>query len=279
MPQPSIDQAFITKFNDDVHLAFQQRKSKLRGTVRTDADVQASKVRFQKLGAIVAQAKTRHGDIPPSNGAHTWVEATMVDRYTLDYVDKLDLTKLSIPVRAGYVQNHSSAFARETDDQILASMVAGATVTFGSYSGNLTRNNVLGWIEGLDTADVDDDMQRWAAISMRGWNHLMCIPEFTNSQYVGPDLPWAKHVEARTWNGVHWIKHNRLPGKGTSQVKFYLWHTIAVGHGIADEVDITWDWENPKKSWSAAGSMSMGAVVIDPTGLVEGHFDDTAALP
>lgn len=283
MAVPTIDQAFITKFNTDVHLSYQQEQSKLRGTVRTDADVTASKVRFQKLGAIVANSKSRTGEIPPSNPQHSYVEATMVDKYTLDWVDKLDLTKLNVDVRGNYVKIHSMAFARDTDDQIIKAMVDGATVTYAGggadYALNLDINTVLGWVEQLDQAEIPDDMQRYGLITPRGWNWLLRSKEFSNSQYVGPDLPFARHMEVRTWNGIHWIKSNRLPGARTATAKYYLWHQRAVGHGINEEVNITWDWENERKSWSAAGSMSMGACVIDANGLIEGRFNDTLALP
>jgi hypothetical protein len=201
------------------------------------------------------------------------------DYYTLDWIDKLDLNKLNIDVRGNYVKVHAAAFARQTDDIIIAAMVSGATVTFGDYSKNLDSRTVMSWIEKLDDAYVQDDMQRYALITPRGWNWLLTKKEFSNSQYVGPDMPFARHMEVRTWNGVHWIKSNRTPGKSTSNCKMYLWHMRAVGHGINEEVSITWDWENERKSWSGAGSMSMGAVVIDANGVVEGHFDDTLALP
>lgn len=282
MALPTIDQAFITKFNTDVHLAYQQTESKLRGTVRTDADVTATKVRFQKLGTLTAGSKTRTGEIPASNPAHSYVDVTMSDYYTLDWVDKLDLTKLNIDIRGNYVKLHAAAFARQTDDLIIAAMNSGYTVSYNGgadYTYNLDRNNVLAWIEVLDKAYVPDDMQRYALITPRGWNWLLCLKEFSNSQYVGPDLPFARHMEVRTWNGVHWIKSNRLPGAGTTSAVYFLWHLRAVGHGINSEVSITWDWENDRKAWSAAGDMSMGSAVIDPIGLVAYRVNDTLALP
>lgn len=281
MAVPTIDQAFIEKFNADVHLSYQQEMSKLRGCVRTDADVKASKVRFQKLGPIVAGTKARQGEIPPSNPLSSYVEATMTDYYTLDYVDALDLTKLNIDIRANYVKIHSMAFARQTDDIIIGAMASGATQTYGSYTpgNNLDRNTILAWIEQLDVNEVPDDMQRYGLITPHAYNFMMTQKEFANSLYTGPDLPFVRKSEVRTWLGVHWIKSNRLPGRGTSTCKMYIWHYRAVGHGINEEISITWDWENERKAWSAAGSMSMGATVIDPNGLIEGHFDDTAAFP
>ena len=52
----------------------------------------------------------------------------------------------------------------------------------------------------------------------------------------------------------------------------------AVGHGINSELATSWDWENTRRAWSMSGSMSMGATVIDATGIVEVRLDDTTAL-
>lgn len=280
MAAPTVDQAFITKFNSDVHIAYQQMSSKLRGLVRTDGQVNGSVVRFQKMGNLNTVTKARNGEIPLQNVTHSYVEATMSDHYTAVQVDELDLNKLNIDVRAGLVTNMSGAFGRKTDDILIDAMEAGATVNFGGYSGNLTRNVALQIGEELDTRNVPDDGMRFCVVSPRGWNHLMCIDQFVRSDYVGPDLPFKKMgIEVRTWNRLHWMVHNYLPGAQTSQVKYYAWHPTAVGHGIGAEVRTMWDWELRKWSWLGAGAMSMGATVIDANGLIEIRLNDTASLP
>lgn len=278
---PQIDDAFITKFNRDAHLEYRQMGSKFRGLVRTDADVNGSTLRFQKIGTVAATGKARNGLIPASNPEHTHVDATMVDSYALIYVDKLDLTKLNIEIRSNYVRAMASAFGIKTDEQIVGAMATGATVNKGGYSGNITRNLVLEVGAEMDSREVPDDGRRFWAVSPIGWAHLMTIDQFVRSDYVGPDdLPFKKlGIETRTWCGFHWFKSNRLPGIGTSNVKMFAWHWSAVGHGISDEMQVSWDWENERFAWSAAAAMSQEAVVIDTNGLVEVRLDDTAALP
>jgi len=80
MGVPYPDAAFVTKFNRDLHLVYQQRMSKLRIAVRMDGEVMANSVRFQKLGAINMVSKSRNGDIPVTNPAHNYVDATMKDK-------------------------------------------------------------------------------------------------------------------------------------------------------------------------------------------------------
>lgn len=281
MPGPTIDEAFITKFNRDVHLMYQQRQSKFRSLVRTDADVMAEKVRFQKLGTLSVTGKARNGQIPIQNPEHSYVDCPLIDRYGAVLIDQLDLTKLNTAVREGYLYNMSAAFARETDDQIITAMDVGATtLSVGTYTGGLTRNIALLAREALDDGEVDSDGRVYCAVTPRQWSHLMTIDEFKSADFIGSsNLPWKNvGLEMKLWNRCYWFQTTRLPGTKTSTAECFMWHWRSVGHAIGTEVDITWDWENLMKGWSGAGSMSMNAVVIDPTGIVEIRLDDTAAL-
>jgi hypothetical protein len=254
--------------------------SKLRGLVRTDGQVVGSSVNFYKLGTLAAVTKARNGDIPVQNPDHSKVTATMSDHYIHMLADQLDLTKLEVDVRKGYVDAGASAFGIKTDQIIIDAMSTGATVNFGAYTGNLTKAQALLGVQKLNEAFVPDDGKRFALISAAGWSHLMNIDQFVRSDYVGPDLPFKQMgIEARTWLGVHWMCSQYLPGVGTATAKYYLFHSSAVGHGINADVSTQWQWKNEKWAWSMAGAMSMGAVVIDPTGIVEMRFNDTAALP
>lgn len=277
MAGPSISEHFITKFNRDVHLEYQQTMSMFRNMVRTDADVQAEKVRFQKLGTITVGSKARNGQIPIQNPDHSYVDCILQDKYAAVLIDKLDLDKLNVAVREGYVYNMAAAFARETDDQIVSAMASGATQSVGDYSSGITRNLALKARKALDTGDVPSDGRVFCAVTPWQWAHLMTINEFSNADYVGStNLPWKNvGLEMKLWNRVFWFQTNRLPTQDAAQGKMYMWHWRSIGHAIGSEVDITWDWENLQKGWSGAGSMSMNACVIDPTGLVEIRVDDT----
>ncbi len=83
----------------------------------------------------------------------------------------------------------------------------------------------------------------------------------------------------RTWLDMHWMVHTGLSGRGTSTAECYAWHQDAVGHGIKDEIQTQWDWNQPTFAWDGATALGMGACVIDVNGLVQIRVDDTAALP
>jgi len=67
----TIDQAFITQFETEVHLAYQRMGSKLRNTVRTVSNVSGSTARFQKIGTGSASTKSRNGQVTAMELTHT----------------------------------------------------------------------------------------------------------------------------------------------------------------------------------------------------------------
>lgn len=283
MAAPTINQAFEIKFQRDTHLIYQQGGSKFRGLCRTDGSVKAETCRFYKLDTVSTSGKTRQGDIAVSNPTHSYATATMDDQYVALLVDELDLTKLNSNVRESYAKAVANAFGRKTDEQIIDGMETGATQTLGDYGSsdddNFTLNLTLRANRTLDANNVPRDGRRFCAVTPHQWAWLMKIDQFVRSDYTGPDLQFTKTGEPmKTWNGINWFCSTLLPGVGTATAKSYLWHHDAVGHGINSEIKVQWDWENLKQAWSCAGSSSMGAVVIDPTGLVEIRVDDTTAL-
>ena len=281
MPGPTIDQAFITKFNEDLHLTFRQKASKFRGLVRTDGQVNGSSVRFYKLGFLTASAKARNGEIPAQDPDMSFVTATMADRFTRADIDQLDLTKLNVDVRSGYIQAAASAFGNETDDTIINAMSAGATTAASGIGTSWTRNNALIAGQILDQNNVPDDGMRFCAVTPAGWAQLMTIDQFVRSDYIGPeDLPFRRMgLEVRSWNRFHWFQSPRLPGVGGTTSTNFFWHYRAVGHGINAEVQTDWQWEAKRWNWVFAGAMSMGATVIDPTGAYKVTINDQTVLP
>lgn len=284
MAAPYIDANFTQKFTRDLHLEYTQNGSLFRGTVRTDGQVDGTQVHFEKLGTLVMGDKPRNGDIPITNPAHNRVTATMVDKYAAVLIDQLDTRKLSIEAKAGYVSQLAAAATDYTDDLIIDAMDSGATGYIGDYGSSDTdyidENMALELGEWFDRRNVPRDGNRFCAVTPRQWAALMKINTYRDADYVGQDLPFKKTgFKMRTWNDINWFMSNRLNGVATATTVCLAWHKRAVGFGINADYDITWAWENLKKGWSGAASLSMGAAVIDVNGVCELRLDDTGALP
>lgn len=284
MAAPYIDASFTAKFSRDLHLEYTQNGSLFRGTVRTDGQVDGKQVHFEKLGTLVMGDKPRNGDIPITNPAHNRVTADMYDKYCAVLIDVLDTRKLSIEAKAGYITQLSAAATDYTDDLIIDAMDSGATGSIGDYGSADTdyidENMALEIGEWFDRRNVPRDGMRFCAVTPRQWAALMKINSYASADYVGPDLPFKKSgFKMRTWNDINWMMSNRLNGVATATAKCLAWHKRSVGFGSNAEYDITWAWENLKKGWSGACSLSMGSTVIDANGVVEIRVDDTGALP
>ena len=150
----TIDQAFIKQFESEVHMAYQRMGSKLRGTVRT-TNVTGSSARFQVIGKGTASTKSRNGDVTTMELAHTYVEATMADKYAAEYIDKLDELKININERQAVAQSAAAALGRKTDEIITTAMDAGANSTaIADATGALVKADLLTLFETFGTADI-----------------------------------------------------------------------------------------------------------------------------
>ena len=112
----TINNAFITQFEAEVHMAYQRMGSKLKNLVRTVNNVNGSSVKFQKVAKGTANTKARHAEVVAMDLAHSNVSATLTDYYAADYVDKLDELKVNIDERQVIAQSAAYALGRKTDE-------------------------------------------------------------------------------------------------------------------------------------------------------------------
>ena len=261
----SIDQAFIKQFETEVHMAYQRMGSKLRNTVRS-TNVSGSVARFQKIGAGTAVTKARQADVAPMDLAHTNVEATMVDYFAAEYIDKLDELKTNINERQAVATSAASALGRQTDALIVAAMDAGANSTqIADASGALVKADLLTLFETFGTADVAEDGQRYIAMSPAGFADLFSINEFASSDYVGPqNLPFAGGMTMKEFLGFKIFSTSAVAGG-----KNFAYHTTAIGLGINADVATEVNYVPQKVSHLTTSMMSMGAIAIDDNGIYE----------
>lgn len=158
----TIDQTFITDYDSDVHMAYQQFGSKLRNTVRLKSLAPGQIARFPTLGKGVATDKARNGDVVPMNPIHSYKEATATDKYAPEYVDSLDELKNNIDDRMLYARAGAAALGREVDSRLTTVMNAVTTLTIAVNSTGLSKAKLLEAISKLNAQDVPDDGDRWS---------------------------------------------------------------------------------------------------------------------
>jgi hypothetical protein len=263
----TIDQAFTKQFEREVHEAYQRQGSKLRGTVRIKNGVRGSSTVFQRVGKGAAVTKARHAPIPVSNSDFSAVEAILQDFYTGEWVDRLDELKTNLDERQVLANAGAFALGRKTDELIIDAL-GQTSQSAGSDSDGMTKAKVLEAFEMLGQNDVPDDGQRFAIIGWKQWSELLSLNEFANAEFVGEgELPW-RGTQAKRWLGALWMPHSGLKLAGDVRTCFW-YHRSAVGHAVGQEVvtDITWHGE--RQAHFISNSMSQGAALIDPVGVVK----------
>jgi len=294
----SINNAFITQYERDVHDVFQRHGSILKPSVRYKTDVVGSVATFQKIGTGVATTKARHGTITPMNQSHTAISTTLADFYAGDWVDKLDEAKVNIDERQAIARGGAMALGRKVDAQILTTLdtTAQTTITVGTGSAAAARNGLLDMIEAMISNDAYEPGAMYGVLSPHMWAVASTINEFASSDYVGSNgMPYTDGAAVGTfkrWAQVLWTVHSGVPGVGTSTSKIFVYNKNAVGYAagktpanlagtMSGETSIGADitWHGDRAAHFVNHAMSGNSVMIDDGGVIEGNLDDTAAIP
>lgn len=273
----TIDQSFVTEYALKVQETYQQRGSKLRNTVRIQNKVEGSKCVFQKVGKGTAGMKTRHGNVPLMNLTHSAVSCTLSDWYAAEYVDKLDELKDKHDEAKVATDAGAWALGRKIDELLINKLDSASNIIPVAASG-LSKDKVLKAFGTLNANDVADDGHRFAVVGPHQWNELLNIQEFKSSDYAGPDYPWLKGTESRTWLGITWMFHTGLPLAEDGTRSCFIYHRNALGLAEGQEVKAFVDWVPEKAAHLVDHMLSAGACLIDPDGVVEIQCDDDAII-
>ncbi len=289
-----VSDAFIKDYQADVHDVFQRRGAQLRVAVRFKTGIVGTTTTFQVSGKGIATTKARHGVITPMNQSHDPQEATLVDFYAGDFVDKLDESKMNSDERGVIARGGAWALGRKVDEQIFTALATtgSSVITITVTSAVNVRATILQWVEALNIADVPNDGRRYGAVTPRLWSQMTSIKEFSDADFVGSDgLPFTIGVPAfqkfKDWLGILWLPHTDVPGRGTTTADPFIWHADAVGYAAgahagnnavndAIQADIWWNGE--RAAHFVNHMMSGGAVAIDDTGIIQALVNDQTAI-
>jgi hypothetical protein len=269
----TIDQTFITLYDSDVKVAYQQFGPKIRNTVRLKQVNPGQICRFPLLGKGTATDKARNGDVVPMNPVHSYKDVTSADKYAPEYLDSLDDIKNNIDERMLYARTGVAALGRAIDSKLTTVMDAVTTNTVSS-SGGLTKNKILQAIILLNKLDVPDDGDRWCVLGAQAWEEFINITQVSSRDYV-TTLNWTAGTQVVNWRGINWYFHSNLPLSSTTRSCF-LYHRSAVGLAENKQITTVVDWVPQKAAYLIDSMMSCGAVVIDEEGIVKISCDESS---
>ena len=262
----SINNAFITQFEAEVHMAYQRMGSKLKNLVRTVNGVNGSTVKFQKVAKGSANTKARHAELVAMDLAHSNVSATLTDYYAADYVDKLDELKVNIDERQVVAQSAAYALGRKTDQVLIDVLDASTSIAVNvnsDASEAMTLVKAKNMMEVFNGNDVPDDGQRYWVVGPRQWSDLLSVDQFSRVEYVGPnELPFPGGMTAKRWMGFLFFVHSGLSLSGDHR-NTLAFHKSAIGCGIGSDVRTEVNYIPEKVSHLITSMISLGAVEID----------------
>lgn len=125
----SVDTAFVNSYHGQLEHIFQQRGSKLRGTLR-EVTQNSEYDYWDRIGTATVNAiTTRHGDTPHNEISHTRRRNQVVGYDTNEYFDNQDKLRMILDPKSGYAEAQAFALGRQMDDVIIAQLLGTA------YSG------------------------------------------------------------------------------------------------------------------------------------------------
>ena len=271
-----IEKSFIKQFEADVSLAYQQKGTKLKPTVRIKDNIRGSSCVFNKVSKGTASEKARHALIPTMNTDHQTVECILHDYYAGDWVDSLDELKTNIDERQVIASTGAYALGRKSDELIIQELNK-TNLVVDSENKGLTKDKIFHAIELLNGNDVPDDGYRFAIIGVHQFSELLNMKEFTSSEYIGDKFPLLDGAMVRKWMGINWILHTGLPMTNNNRSCF-IYYKNAVGYASNGDIETDISWSGERAAHFISNRIGQGATLIDDSAVIKIICNDTSEI-
>lgn len=257
---------FINEYEPMVHMFYQQKGSRLRGTIRTKTGVNAESVYFPKAGVGTATKKARHGKIQPMSVDHDRVRCFIDAYYAGDWIDEADMVRTNINEKQVLAEVASAALGQNTDDLIINAAYQTTESLTEAGGAGLTKAKVLESIKFFGENEAFDGDITFV-VAPQQWNDLLNITEFANAYYVDskpfPNMPYKQ----ANWLGVNFIMSNRLAKVGNNR-KCLIYNKTALGHAMNSDITTAAQYDATRDSYWVVSKNMEGTCLIDARGVL-----------
>jgi len=285
---------FIEQFNNEAIPIYQNEGNVLRPTVCNAGEVSADKATWFLEGTGEAvEMDGSDSDARPMNSGRWKVSGSLKTWQAYELIKEFDADRAGPQERRSVIRIGAKALGRAADKAIINELDANASTSdptcYVDFSaGNFTPASVLTMCTLLEDQDVSWDGEVYCPLPPLLWNMLMGYPQFTNSQYVGDQIPFVKRTATRFWNGVNFFMYPKrffkVPSAG--KLDLFMWHKSAIGWGNNTDLVTDWAWENKKTAWSmnsrakglAKALMKPGGDTSQATGIIRARVSSTGAI-
>lgn len=271
----TVDTAFVNSYHAQLEHIFQQKGSKLRGTVR-EVTQNSEYDYWDRLGvADVQEINTRHGDTPHNEIEHTRRRNQVIGYDTNEYFDNQDKLRMIIDPKSGYAQAQAYALGRKMDDAIIAAALGtaytgkagGGTASFGggnsiasgtvavdyvesggATSSNLTIGKLRRALYMLEANDAIDPMEPVTVVAHPSQKQaLLRTTEVTNSDYNA--VKALVNGEINTFLGFSFVWTTRVTTDASGYRQVLVYPKSGILLGVADNLNVRID-PRPDKRYS-----------------------------
>lgn len=287
----TIDQAYITTFQNNVRHLAQQRTTLARHWVE-EVHEQSEAHNWEILNAQDDTAiRAKPGGLTDTpDHDEVWAKRRTNTKTfdTGNSVQHEDPIQMLVDPNSALVRRQAMAMQRKTDDIIFGSAFAPAAVKgsatpvnfpagqeAGSYTDELNFDIVTEVTEKFLKNDIDPDLEKVMFISPVQARKLLHLLEATSADY-NLMRPLQSVGMVNNWMGYTWVVTNRLNAPAANQLDLICMTRQALGLHIASDV-MTKVAEDPSKSfaWRIYSYMSMDAVRVEDEHIVKVKVADT----
>lgn len=282
MPPETIDQNFVSQYQNTMIILSQQRTSRLEGTTIPPVDQQGENLYWERIGASEAiDLVSRHADTPNIEPDHSRRKATATPKVWATLLDKADKVRMLVDPTNYYNQIARMAMMRAKDRIIIAALegsaYSGKTGTtevplpsaqkIGTGSVGLTLAKCLTAKEMLNIAEVDEEAESYMVVTSQQITNMLGVTEVKNADYNNVKALAEGKID--TFLGFKWIRLQLLTKSSTTRY-CYAYSKGAVGFGVLEELNARIDQRVDKNmAWQVYNSQDMGATRVEEEQVVQ----------
>lgn len=272
-------------------LKFQNRGYNLKGMTTPPVRIEGKEFHWLRSGVVDAVPYARGDTVQGLNPNDDEVKMASSEWDAPFYIYDFDKTRLSVNETDTRQMQAARAIGRRADliiwDKIMAEALPAGEQTIGhqavaANTAAITPYLLMQGTKVLADADVEFENDVFCPIPAGPWEQLKTYRIFSSSLYVGPELPFVKRSEARTWNGVHWFRAPKYMYQYTDATnnayKTRMWSAKAVGAGHNEDLRNEWERQATKKRWFVNHTIDGAAAVLLPEGMVQFEFLAAATI-
>lgn len=275
MTQQVVPNWVYTAYKDGVVKKLQTDGYLLKGTALA-GEVKANQVQWFTGGRMETEEIDRSvEEASTSNPERGNITATFKDYAAAAWVKIVDMNKIRPNELDDLKRAGASAIGRRSDwvhlDEFQRAAGAGEIATIGDGSTDIDvidMMDVIDTISGIGDVSVDN---LYCALPKSGMSQLAMYKEFANSQYVGPDMPFAKMTKSRTWWDCNFFTmpdeyFTRYGGTKTSgYFDGFVWWKGGIGFETnTPDLATPMSYVGPKRAWFLDNIFGATAKILQP---------------